>query len=208
MMKLKYTEWSQISIKKYYELEELNNLEDSQEKEIAIVACLCECSTEEISKLPYSEFLNLKNQLDFLGKFTFDTNKDLKKIEISGRKYKVCRDFSKFTTAQYIDFQNLYAKHDLKSYYGLLLSTFVIPENAKVYNEGYDVLEEAEFIYSNLDICRANQLMFFFRKRWHNLMIVTVNYLRYLARKRKDTGEVWKKILEETQNIPGWGALI
>lgn len=215
-MKLKYRGWPDISIRKYYELEELSEEEmEPQEKEMAIVASLCECSVEEISRLPYSEFLGLKSQLNFLGNFRFDIQTDLKKLEIGDRKYRVCRDLSKFSTAQYIDFQNIYAKNDLKTYYGLLLSTFVLPIDAKEYNEGYDVVEEAKYIYDNLDICRANQLMFFFRKRWHNSMIVTMNYLKYLAKRnlkkknlREEEKEMWKKILEETQNFPGWDSLI
>lgn len=216
-MELKYKGWSQISIRKYYELEEISQDSNSEgeEKDMEILACLCECSSDDISRIPYQDYLGLKNQLKFLGNFRFDTQTDLKKLEIGGRKYRVCRDFSKFSTAQYIDFQNLYTKNDLKTYYGLILSTFVLPADAKEYNEGYDVVKEAEFIYNNLDICRANQLMFFFRKRWHNSMIVTVNYLKYLAKRNlkkknlKETEkEMWTKILEETQNFPGWDSLI
>ena len=216
-MELKYRGWPDISIRKYYELEEISNesLSEGEEKEMEILASLCECSVDEISRIPYSEYLALKGQVRFLGNFRFDTRTDLDKIEIGDRKYKVCKDFSKFSTAQYLDFQNLYAKDDLKTYYGNILATFLLPSDAKEYNTGYDVVEEAKYIYDHLDICRANQLMFFFRKRWHNLMIVTLNYLNYLAKRnlkrkklKEEEREVWMKILEETKDTPGWDSLI
>lgn len=216
-MELKYKNWSEISIKKYYELESLSNDEslEGEEKDMEIVACLCESTVDEISRIPYPDYVSLKRQLRFLGNFKFDTEKDLKELEVKGRKYRVCRDFSKFTTAQYIDFQTLYTQDNLKDNYGLVLSTFVLPKDVKEYNTGYDVVEEAKFLYENLDICRANQLMFFFRKRWHNSMIVTMNYLKFLAKRnlkkkslRDEEKEMWTKVLEETQHMPGLDSLI
>lgn len=216
-MELKYKGWSQISIKKYYELEEISQDSNSEgeEKDMEIIACLCECSPEDISRLPYAEYMALKQELKFLGNFRFDTEKDLKELEIGKKKYKVVRDFSKLTTGQYIDFQTFYGENDLKKNYGLILATFVIPKDAPGYNQGYDVVEEAKYIYENLDICRANQLMFFFRKRWHNSMIVTMNYLKYLAQrklKKKNLSEMerkaWTEILEKTKPFPGWDSLI
>lgn len=216
-MELKYKRWTDISISKYYELEDLSNnsLSEGEEKDMEIIALLCDTSIEEISRIPYQEYLGLKRGVAFLGNFRFDINTDLAKIEVGDRKYKVCRDFSKFSTAQYLDFQTFYNKNDLKTYYGNVLATFVLPEDAKEYNTGYDVVAEAKYLYDNLDICRANQLMFFFRKRWHNLMIVTMNYLKYLAKRnlkkkglKEEERKLWEKMIEETQDIPGFNALI
>lgn len=216
-MELKYKGWPQVSIKKYYELEEISteSISEGEEKDMEIIACLCECSPEDISRIPYSEFLSLRSQVRWLGSFRFDTRTDLDKIEIGDRKYRVVKDFSKLSTAQYLDFQNFYNKNDLKTYYGNILATFVIPWEAKEYNTGYDAVEEAKYIYENLDICRANQLMFFFRKRWHNSMIVTMNYLKYLAKRnlkkknlKDEEREMWKQIEEQTQDMPGFQSLI
>lgn len=215
-MELKYRGWPDISIRKYYELEEISeNDSEGEEKDMEILACLCESSVEEVSRLPYPEYLGLKSQLKFLGNFRFDTRTDLDKLQVGDRYYKVCKDFSKFSTAQYLDFQNLYSRNDLKTYYGSILATFVLPSDAKEYNTGYDAVEEAQYLYDNLDICRANQLMFFFRKRCHNLMIVTLNYLKFLAKrnlKKKNLSdlerETWTKIQEETEGTPGWDSLM
>lgn len=217
-MELKYKSWSEVTIAKYYQLEEISEDKslEGEAKDMEILAALCECTSEDISRLPYQEYLALKGQISWLGTFSFDTEHDPRKIDIGDRKYKVeGNDMSKFSTAQYIDFQTFYNKGDLKQYYGNVLATFLIPEDKKEYNVDYDVVEEAKYIYENLDICRANQLMFFFRKKCHNSMIVTVNYLRFLAErnlKRKklpeEEREMWKKILDKTQGLPGWGALI
>lgn len=203
-MKLKYNSWDKISIKKYYELEGL-------EKDREILAVLCECSEEEIANLPYLEYQNLVGEVGWLKSFSFDTKHDLKKVKIGKRKYKVVNSIGRMTAAQYIDFQTLYAKNDLKTYYGSILATFLIPVKKKGYNQGYDVVEEARYIYENCNIQVANQLMFFFHKKWWNSMVITMNYLKWIAKrnlKRKKDVEVWTKVLEKTQDMPGWDRLM
>ena len=216
-MELKYKSWDDITIAKYYELEEISNDSSSEgeDKNMEIIACLCDVTPVDIARLPFLEYQSLKGDLKFLGQFSFDTKHDLKEIVIGERKYKVCRDFSKFSTAQYLDFQSLYTKNDLKQYYGQILATFLLPttvlfpDEYKEYNTGYDVVEEAKYIYNNLDICRANQLMYFFVKRWVSLMRGILIYLKALARlkmKKKNLSEtekeMWRRILEET-TMPG-----
>ena len=198
-MKLKYKDWSEISIRKYYDLEGLT-------EENEIVACLCEESIDEVSNLPYDEYLKLKSQLGWLKEFSFDTKHELRKIKIGNRKYRVEDDWSRFTTGQYVDFQNFYAKGDLRTYYGYVLATFLIPRRKKGYNQGYDVAEEARYIYDNLDIQRANQLMFFFLRRWQGSITVILSYLKWILKKyqkKKDLPEEVKKKIEETLAIPG-----
>lgn len=203
-MKLKYDSWDKISIKKYYELE---GLEKSRE----ILAVLCECSEEEIANLPYLEYQNLVGEVGWLKSFSFDTKHDLKKVKIGDRKYKVVNSIGRMTAAQYIDFQTLYAKNDLKTYYGSILATFLIPVKKKGYNQDYDVVEEARYIYENCNIQVANQLMFFFARKWWNSMVITMNYLKWIAKrnlKRKKDVEVWTKVLEKMQDMPGWDRLM
>ena len=216
-MELKYKSWDDITIAKYYELEEISNDSSSEgeDKNMEIIACLCDLTPVDIARLPFLEYQSLKGDLKFLGQFSFDTKHDLKEIVIGERKYKVCRDFSKFSTAQYLDFQSLYTKNDLKQYYGQILATFLLPttvlfpEGYKEYNTGYDVVEEAKYIYNNLSITTANQLMYFFVKRWASLTRITLIYLKGLAHlklKKKDLPEIeremWMKIKEVT-DTPG-----
>lgn len=192
-MKLKYNSWDKISIKKYYELEGL-------EKDSEILAVLCECSEEEIANLPYLEYQNLVGEVGWLKTFTFDTKHDLKKVKIGNRKYKVVNTVGKMTTAQYIDFQTLYAKNDLKTYYGSILATFLIPVKKKSYNQGYDVVEEARYIYENCNIQLANQVMYFFLKRCllsTRIMLTYSVWIMERTLKRKKTPEETKKIIAE-----------
>lgn len=199
-MELKIKNWSDVTIRKYYDLEGLT--EPSE-----ILAVLCECTPEEISDLPYPEYVVLLNKIGWLKEFTFDTEHDPSTIKIGNRKYRVCKDWSKFTTGQYVDFQNFYAKGDLKNYYGYVLATFLIPKRKKLYNRDYDVAEEARYIYDNLDIQRANQLMFFFLRRWQASIAVILSYLKWtLERYQKKGKEIppeLKSKIEEILAIPG-----
>ena len=113
----------------------------------------------------------------------------------------------------------MYAKNDLKQYYGLILATFLLPttvlfpEGYKEYNNGYDVVEEAKYIYNNLSITTANQLMYHFFRRWRTLMVTTVRYLKLVTKwKLKDKKlspierEMWERIQKELSATDGSAA--
>ena len=162
MIKLKYNNWNCISIKKFDEisniLSSMNNFNDDEALEINInlLSILCDVSVDEIEDLPLTEFSKLVKQTEFLKEMPKVDIKD--SYVINGKKYVLCANVSKMTTAQYIDYQTLIKNADknVKE----LLSVFLIPKGKK-YGE-YDLEEVMSDIYNYFPIADARAVSFFF----------------------------------------------
>lgn len=184
-MKLKLDRWEKITISQYYTI--VGIVEDpdlsTQEKNIKLVAFLCQEPEEEVALLPAIELNTLVSQTTWLGSFNFNYKHCPRKIVLGKKKFRVILEPAKLTTAQYLDFRNFYSYGDLKQYYGNLLACFVIPEEAKGYGDGYDPLELAKELYENLGIQEANTLMFFFLRKLALSIKIMVTYSEYLLKR-------------------------
>ena len=147
------------------------------------------------------------NQLNtaFMKEFNVERDCNFKTIIIDGEKYDVCTDLHNFTVAQYIDFQTFYAQRkDNANILASLLACFIIPRGHG-YAEGYDVNDLKLKIINGLDILTAEELLFFFLKRYLLSMRATANYfnwaIRRLKRKGMPTGELearWEEVKKAT----------
>lgn len=165
MIKVKYTDWSNISIDLYKKITKLQNEEmDDLTKEVAILALFCESKEDDIWNLNINEVNSLRSQLQFINKIDFNKHWNNKHIKIGDIDCDVTVDLNKFSYAQYVDFQHFYSNNEDIS---KLLSTIIIPKGKK-YNDGYDIVEFINNIENNLDILTANSICFFFL---HNLLI-------------------------------------
>lgn len=197
MIKLKYNKWSDISIKKFDEisniLSSMNNVNEDEALEINInlLSILCDVSVEEIEDLPLTEFSKLVKQTEFL--------KEMPKVEIkdnyviNGKKYVLCANVSKMTTAQYIDYQTLVKNADknVKE----LLSVFLIPKGKK-YGE-YDLEEVMNDIYNYFPIADARAVSFFF-----TLVLQSLTKATLISLERRTKKELKKtKTKEEKEKI-------
>lgn len=196
-MKLKYNKWEDISIKKFDEinniLSHINNVNEDEALEINInlLSILCDVSVEEIEDLPLTEFSKLVKQTEFL--------KEMPKVEIkdnyviNGKKYVLCANVSKMTTAQYIDYQTLVKNADknVKE----LLSVFLIPKGKK-YGE-YDLEEVINDIYNYFPITDARAVSFFF-----TLVLQSLTKATLISLERRTKKELKKtKTKEEKEKI-------
>lgn len=158
MIKLKYNDWNYISIKKFDEIKKALNANRNNELEanLEMLSILCDVSVEEIEDLPLTEFSKLVKQTEFLKEMPKVDIKD--SYVINGKKYVLCANVSKMTTAQYIDYQTLIKNADknVKE----LLSVFLIPKGKK-YGE-YDLEEVMSDIYNYFPIADARAVSFFF----------------------------------------------
>lgn len=165
-MKLKKKSWDDISINEYYEL--VDAMEDANlqplDKSVALLAVLCECTPEEIYNLPMYEIDKLNSQIGWIRKFDFSKRFHSKHLTLAGKKYDVCVNLQEMTVSQYMDFQMLWGKNDLKTYFGNILCCFIIPSGKK-YCEGYDVQALADEFRDEIPITLANSVCFFFLKR-------------------------------------------
>ena len=196
-MKLKYNNWESISIKKFDEinniLSHINNVNEDEALEINInlLSILCDVSVEEIEDLPLTEFSKLVKQTEFLKEMPKVDIKD--NYVINGKKYVLCANVSKMTTAQYIDYQTLVKNADknVKE----LLSVFLIPKGKK-YGE-YDLEEVINDIYNYFPIADARAVSFFF-----TLVLQSLTKATLISLERRTKKELKKtKTKEEKEKI-------
>ena len=192
-MKLKYNNWQSISIKKFDEIRKslIRNKNNELESNLALLSSLCDVPIDEIEDLPLNEFSKLVKQTEFL--------KEMPKVEIkdnyviNGKKYVLCANVSKMTTAQYIDYQTLVKNADknVKE----LLSVFLIPKGKK-YGE-YDLEEVMSDIYNYFPIADARAVSFFF-----TLVLQSLTKATLISLERRTKKELKKtKTKEEKEKI-------
>lgn len=214
-IEFKIKSWRDCPIDTYYDICDIfDNTELSEvEKEISVLSILTEIDEETIYDLPIAQVRELLNKINWIGEFNINENVNFKKINICGEKYIVDADLTHFTTAQYIDFQTLWGKKDLRKYYGNILACFIIPKGKK-YGEDYDINELAQKLRSEVDILTANEILFFYLTKLKNLMLGILIYsaIQIVKNKKKMTQEnylkvqtQWRQTLKDT--LAGLSAL-
>lgn len=163
MVKLKYTKWNEIPISVYKKIVDVCNDEEAMtsDKNVSTMAILCDVDESEIYNLSVGECQELMGEIDFVNTFDYDRTYKGQDIKLGKYKFKVNTDLSKFTVAQYIDFQNLFNPQDMSKNMAQLMRVFMIPEGKK-YGEDYDVNEVLSVIENCLPITTAQSILFFF----------------------------------------------
>lgn len=207
-MELKYKNWKEITINVYQRLvdavnsveitddETLNNIN----KEIAMLAVLCECDEDEIAGISKNEFVRLSNECNFLSEMPKVKITD--KYVINGKKYEVFLSLRDMNMSQYIDFQTFYK--DTNKYFKELLAIFLLPVGKK-YGEGYNIEEVIDDIGNHLSIVDANSILFFFVIAYRSLTKVMLNYsikqMKKAMKKEKnlERKQMIQKAIEQTK---------
>lgn len=198
-MELKYKNWKEISVNTFKKLQaNINNAEEDGDnmlnnlnKEIAMLAVLCDVDEDAIANLTQNEFSKLLTQTNFLA--DMPKVKVTDKYRINGADYQVFLSLKQMTVSQYIDFQTFYA--DTEKYFCELLACFLIPKGKK-YGEGYDIDVVVKDIGEHLSIVDANSILFFFALLYRSLTKAMLSYsvrqMKKLMRKTKDKAEKTK----------------
>ena len=178
-MKLKYNDYSNLPIGKYYEILDICNSDLSKiEKDLAVIAVLLDVTEDEVYKLKPEEVYELQQQLKFLSKPAKDAKKKFKKLKIADKTYRIVSKLDELNIGQYVDFQFNWNK-DYLTNLPQILSIFLIPEGCK-YNEGYDIVEVQQAIKDNLSIEAALNIAFFLRRRSVDLIKSRLLYCRLM----------------------------
>lgn len=178
-MKLKYNDYSNLPIGKYYEILDICNSDLSKiEKDLAVIAVLLDVTEDEVYKLKPEEVYELQQQLKFLSKPATDVKKKFKKIKIADKTYRIVSKLDELNIGQYVDFQFNWNK-DYLTNLPQILSIFLIPEGCK-YNEGYDIVEVQKAIKDNLSIEAALNIAFFLRRKSVDLIKSRLLYCRLM----------------------------
>lgn len=199
--------WRDVTIDEYFNL--VDRLSDEglteYEREVILVSFVMGVTEDKVWDMTIGEFKTNQMNTAFMKEFNVARDCNFKTIQLAGEKYDVCTDLHNFTVAQYIDFQTFYAQRkDNTNILASLLACFIIPRGHG-YAEGYDVNDLKLKIINGLDILTAEELLFFFLKRYLLLMRATANYFNWAIRKLKKkgmpTGELearWEEVKKAT----------
>ena len=199
--------WRDVTIYEYFNL--VDRLSDEglteYEREVILVSFVMGVTEDKVWDMTIGEFKANQLNTAFMKEFNVARDCNFKTIQLAGEKYDVCTDLHNFTVAQYIDFQTFYAQRkDNANILASLLACFIIPRGHG-YAEGYDVNDLKRKIINGLDILTAEELLFFFLKRYLLSMRATANYfnwaIRRLKRKGMPTGELearWEEVKKAT----------
>lgn len=190
--------YAQVSLNLYRELKEI--AEDVTKSETLrsaeIVAILNNKTLDEILQLPISEFQELVANTDFLNYPEFNLTKSApKKLVIDGVEYEVQLDVFKWTTSQFMDFQEFIKSGNSpeKETFKNVLACIVVPKG-KSYGTDYDPVELANLLGTSLDIQTACKIFFYLLRRYRGSMKIILKYLEWIMKK------VPKEIVEKLKN--------
>lgn len=186
--------WDELTIEKYRKIAELKNDSDWQWNVLAI---LNDTTVQDILSRPLNETTELSRDLHRWIQDKPILRPTKKHYTINGKKYRFQGDMDKLTTAQYIDFYN--CPRGIPEHLPEQLAIFLIPEDAKGYNEGYDLNEVRDEIDRFLDVEEAYSICDFFISQFQVLQGRILRKARRAlkqARKEKIVTEEEKQFIE------------
>ena len=204
-IELKYKSWKETPVNVALEIRKIIKSEEEldEDKNVYIISLLSGLSVDEVMDLNLLDYERLCGEAMYVLQPIPKKPHGIRSLVIDGERYDVHCDFSKVTTAQYMDFTSFY--RDPEKYYTNILTTFIIP-HGKRYNDGYDAAELAKVFGEKLDICTAENASFFFASWSMNSMkIIQTLYIRTVKRlirkeKNPEAKEKLKEILERFQS--------
>ena len=155
--------WNEMTVADYIRLREISKLQmaTEDEKNLMVAALIAEKPYQEILQLPLDKARELMDKTEFLLQQPVP-GKTKRKYELNGRTYRLFKDPSEMTVAQYIDFQQIH-KEGFENCPAEMLSIFLIPEGHQ-YNDGYDKDQQLEDMLE-MNIVDALGVCNFFVKR-------------------------------------------
>lgn len=187
---MKITKWSECPIDVFYELYDVVADKDTNimQKNVKIISIIYEIPEDQVYAMSMEDYNKHMNELEWVTTTPpFNANFSTKSISIDGTKYTVT-PLDKLSIGQYIDFQTFWQKKDEQKYIGNILASFLVPKGHK-YGEGYDILELANTLRTKLDIVTARNLMFFFLKKYLDLMVSSFIYLRRKMKTKEEKSQ-------------------
>lgn len=199
-LELKYTNWSQLPIGTYMKCKaiEKDDSLDEIEKNVKLLALFSDIDENDIWESSLDEINVLVNKLGSM-ELPKASKTVLKSINIDGVTYTVSQDLTKFTYAQFVDFQTYVKMGD--DYTANMLACFIIPKGKK-YNVDYDALEVAKIFNEKLSIVTANSCLVFFSQKLLSLTNKTWDSLEWTMKKmkKKEKDPKVKVKMEEAQD--------
>ena len=156
--------WNDITIKDLMLIRDIDSMQmaTEDEKNLKVAAIIAEMPYEQLIQIPLNDVKTYMDAASFLLEKP-EPVKHKRKYEINGREYKLFKDPSEMTVAQYIDFQAIY-QDGFDKRPAELLSIMLIPKG-HTYNDGYDKEEAINDMY-DLSVVEGLGICDFFMKRY------------------------------------------
>lgn len=183
--------WSDITLKKYYEIQNILSVEDDWTM-LNLIDCIYGVDSQSLPIYKLKEF-----NISFM-KEPIPEVKLEKQYTLNGTVYNSNCDITKVTVAQFIDYQNYIKEPEVRL--EKLLSVFFMPEGSKDYNTGYDIIKVQEDLLE-LPIDVAQSIGFFFGKQLHLFMILFPYSLINQVEKMKMEKKKKKKIIAHIKQM-------
>ena len=165
------------------------------DKQVQIVAILADMTEKDVLLMPLADYTALAMRAAFLGSKCEHKVADGEPVVVGGMRLIPTKDFTKITTAQYVDFQT-FAK-DFPSTLPELLSCFLVPEG-KNYNDGYEVADVQKAV-REITLPVALGLTAFFFKQYNASIADSLTSLERMARKNPAMKERARRIRMEAE---------
>ena len=188
-----------LPVGKWLEILELSRDEnvDALEQQVKTIAILTGLTDDEVLDLPIMEYKSLAAKTMFLEKEYEGKLQIAKSYGLNGMELIPVKDFSKITTAQYVDYQTFSKEGDM--YLVQTLSTLLVPKGKK-YNDGYDMDAVQQAIRDNLSVADVLSLYAFFLTKWVKLIKDSQTYLDKEIKKIPNK-EMREKLMKQMQEI-------
>lgn len=158
------SEWNQVTVEDLMRMKGIEELQRAteDEKNLKVAALLGNISYEDILKLPLADLKPYMDNTEFIYEKP-KPKKARKKYEINGRMYRLLKDPTEMSVAQYMDYQAIQAD-GFEKRPADLLAIMLVPEGHE-YNDGYDKDEVLEDMLS-LGVEEALGVADFFIRRF------------------------------------------
>ena len=188
--------FNELNLSKFREIQQIAK-EGGEELEmnIRILSVLSDISVDDLCAMPITEVSNLMGGIAFLCQ-PMPSEKVANKYKIGDMVLVPCFDVTKFTTAQYVDFQEFMKAPD-DNQVGIL-SCLLVPKGKK-YNVDYDIDEVRKAIEENISVTTSNAIFTFFLKRLQSSIVNTLRSSAKVVEKLQPKTKVEKEKTEETK---------
>lgn len=203
--------YKDLSIGKYQEIVAISRNEEMEDvdRQVAIIAILADTTEDQILNLPLPEYTELARQTRFLAKYSPEKhNRIADQYCFDGWTLIPSKDFTKVTTAQYIDFQTFCKGGEEKTVE--MLSVFLVPKG-KTYNNGYDIVALQQSIREHLSVSDVLSLCAFFLTSYFKLIKDSLISSKRMLKKMKPSKkreELEKEVERLTSILQDGGGLL
>ena len=188
-----------LPVGKWLEILELSRDEnvDALEQQVKTIAILTGLTDDEVLDLPITEYKGLVAKTQFLEREYDGSLQIAKSYGLDGMVLIPVKDFTKITTAQYVDYQTFSKEGEM--YLVQTLSTLLVPKGKK-YNDGYDMDAVQQAIRNNLSVADVLSLYAFFLTKWVESIKDSQTYLAKEIQRMPDK-KLREKLMKQMQEI-------